>query len=262
MIAANSASRPVPTRKSVPASELCVFCARRLPRLSLGVKNHPQPCPGTSRPFASSDRVLPITPKSHQPSALSLSKMNSLSTHAESTLPQPLIPLDFNSFRTNVYKKHGGLPSPLRPNLSTCQYPVTPPAAHAGIPTTSLLSCVYFITCGYPGGGGILRHRTRPHRTVFLRILLTSIFNFQRLTVFHPSPLESALTQKQGGAPPPDSIRHSLRRNLLPRRPLLLHCLWLTDSLSRVGQAQSPMTRRCVLMHSGRRVWRVPRIST
>ena len=36
---------------------------------------------------------------------LPLNKSCSLPTHSESTLPQPLIPLDFISFISNVYRK-------------------------------------------------------------------------------------------------------------------------------------------------------------
>src|SRR5271156_5926582 len=95
----NPASHPAPVYKSVPTSELCVLCARRLPRLSRGVKNHPQPRSGPSRPLASSAPARATTPKSLLPPALSLCKIRHLLTHSESTLPQPLIPLDFNSFR-------------------------------------------------------------------------------------------------------------------------------------------------------------------
>jgi hypothetical protein len=92
--------------KSVPASELRVLCALR-------VKNHSQPHPSPSRSFASSAPARATTPKSPLPPSLSLCKIRPLPTHSESTVPQPLIPLDFNSFSRNVYKKPGeGSPCP------------------------------------------------------------------------------------------------------------------------------------------------------
>jgi hypothetical protein len=51
---------------------------------------------------------LQIPAKSSVPLGLRLDKNRSLLTRSKSTLPQPLIPLDFISFRTNVYKKPGG----------------------------------------------------------------------------------------------------------------------------------------------------------
>jgi hypothetical protein len=61
--------------------------------------------------------VLKIPAESSVPPGLPLSKNRSLRTHSESTLPQLLIPLHFNSFRCNVYKKPGeGAPHP-RPKV-------------------------------------------------------------------------------------------------------------------------------------------------
>lgn len=68
--------------------------------------------------------VLKISAKSSAPPGLPLNKKHSLPTHSESTLPQPLIPRNFISFRCNVYKKAGeGAPCP-RPkvlqHVTTC----------------------------------------------------------------------------------------------------------------------------------------------
>ena len=68
--------------------------------------------------------LLKIRPKPSAPPRLPLNKNSSLPTHSESTLPQPLIPRNFISFRCNVYKKAGeGAPCP-RPkvlqHVTTC----------------------------------------------------------------------------------------------------------------------------------------------
>lgn len=53
-------------------------------------------------------RAVPkISAKSLVPPGSPLNKLRSLSTRSESTLPQTLIPLDFISFSSNVYKKPG-----------------------------------------------------------------------------------------------------------------------------------------------------------
>jgi hypothetical protein len=52
--------------------------------------------------------VLQIPAKSSVPPRLPFYKNHLLPTRSQSTLPQPLISLHFNSFRTNVYKKPGG----------------------------------------------------------------------------------------------------------------------------------------------------------
>jgi hypothetical protein len=51
--------------------------------------------------------VLKISAKFSVPPGLPLNKKLSLPTRSESTLPQPLIPLDFISFNSNVYGKPG-----------------------------------------------------------------------------------------------------------------------------------------------------------
>jgi hypothetical protein len=51
--------------------------------------------------------VAGILAKISVPPGLPLNKSRSLPTHSESTLPQPLIPLHFISFRYNVYRKPG-----------------------------------------------------------------------------------------------------------------------------------------------------------
>ena len=52
--------------------------------------------------------VLQISAKSSVPPRLPFHKNHLLPTRSQSTLPQPLISLHFNSFRSNVYKKTGG----------------------------------------------------------------------------------------------------------------------------------------------------------
>jgi hypothetical protein len=76
-------------------------------------------------------RAVPKIPvKSSVLPRLPLHKNRSLRTRSESTLPQPLIPLHFKSFISNVYKKPGGgashsrfkvlqLVTPLLPSLRT-----------------------------------------------------------------------------------------------------------------------------------------------
>lgn len=51
--------------------------------------------------------VLQIPPKSSVPPGLPVYKIRPALTHSESTLPQLLIPLHFNSPRINTYKKPG-----------------------------------------------------------------------------------------------------------------------------------------------------------
>ena len=101
--------------------------------------------------------VPKIPGKSSVPPGLPLNKNRSLSTRSESTLPQTLIPLDFISFISNVYRKPGEGSSRLSPKV--CNSSLAPPHSceHARIPTTRFCSWSYFITCGHPGGGVPLR---------------------------------------------------------------------------------------------------------
>jgi hypothetical protein len=73
-------------------------------------------------------RAVPkIHPKSSVSPTLPFHKSRSPRTRSESTLPQLLIPLDFKSFRSNIYKKWGeGVPppSPKVLQLVTPQSPV------------------------------------------------------------------------------------------------------------------------------------------
>ena len=59
--------------------------------------------------------VLQIPAKSSAPPRLPFYKNRFLPTPSQSTLPQPLISLHFNSFRTNVYKKPGGSGAAAKP---------------------------------------------------------------------------------------------------------------------------------------------------
>jgi hypothetical protein len=54
--------------------------------------------------------VPKISAKSSVSPGLPFYKNRSLLSCSESTLPQVLIPLHFNSFRMNAYKKLGGVP--------------------------------------------------------------------------------------------------------------------------------------------------------
>lgn len=98
--------------------------------------------------------VPKIPGKSSVPPGLPLNKNRSLSTRSESTLPQTLIPLDFISFISNVYRKPGEGSSRLSPKV--CNSSLAPPHSceHARIPTTRFCSWSYFITCGHPRGWG------------------------------------------------------------------------------------------------------------
>ncbi len=63
------------------------------------------------------------------------------------------------SFISNAYKKHGGW------GTVDCQSRASHPARlplHAGTPAIPFPSCVYFITRGYPGGGGLKQFPTTP----------------------------------------------------------------------------------------------------
>ena len=102
--------------------------------------------------------AVPKTPaKSSVPLGSPLNKLRSLLTHSESTLPQPLIPLDLISFSGNVYRKPGeGSPHHWPKVL---QLVTSPPhsCAHARTSATPFRSYIYFITRGHPGGGVSLR---------------------------------------------------------------------------------------------------------
>jgi hypothetical protein len=65
-------------------------------------------------------RAVPKTPaKSSVPLGSPLNKLRPLPTHSESTLPQPLIPRNFISFISNVYRKPGEESPRLSPKV--CQ---------------------------------------------------------------------------------------------------------------------------------------------
>jgi len=101
-------------------------------------------------------RAVPKIPsKSSVAPGSPLNKPYSLSTRPESTLPQPLIPRDFISFSSNVYRKPGeGHPVPAQKVVNS-SLAVRRSCAHAGTPATTVPSMLYFISSGYPGGGGM-----------------------------------------------------------------------------------------------------------
>ena len=101
-------------------------------------------------------RAVPkIPPKSPFPHWLPLYKNHLSLTHAESTLPQVLIPLHFNSRRIRVYKKNGGGVPPLYPKvLELVTTAASSMRARTGTPQTqSPLRFTSRISV-YPGGGG------------------------------------------------------------------------------------------------------------
>jgi hypothetical protein len=72
-------------------------------------------------------RAVPKIPlKSSAPSRLPLHKSHIFPSHSESTLPQMLIPLHFNSRRFRVYKKTGEGVPPLHPKVLQLVTPATP----------------------------------------------------------------------------------------------------------------------------------------
>src|SRR5579863_870755 len=81
--------------------------------------------------------VLQIPPKSSVPPRLPLYKNRYSLTRSESTLLQVLIPLHFNSFISNTYKKQGG--GCLPQDLKDLQL-VTPPASSLS-PLAAALAC-------------------------------------------------------------------------------------------------------------------------
>jgi hypothetical protein len=123
--------------------------------------------------------VLKIPAKSSVPPRLPLRKNRSLRTRSESTLPQSLIPLDFKSFISNVYKKpREGVPrsgpkflqlvTPMllsfRARRGICFF--FPPSLLPYFVTSlhhtcssSISSWVYFITRVHPGRGYFTRSR-------------------------------------------------------------------------------------------------------
>jgi hypothetical protein len=98
--------------------------------------------------------VTEIPAKTSVPPGLPLNKNRSLLTPSESTLPQPLISLHFNSFRCNVYKNPGEGHAFRAPKFRKSSLPACLSWAHARISATPIYSYIYFITRGHPGVGG------------------------------------------------------------------------------------------------------------
>ena len=113
--------------------------------------------------------AVPKTPaKSSVPPGSPLNKPRSLSTRSESTLPQTLIPLDFISFISNVYRKPGRRDPVSAQKFVDSSLAASCSCAHALIPVTLIPSALYFITRGYPGGWGISGWDCQSSRLSFL----------------------------------------------------------------------------------------------
>jgi|HubBroStandDraft_5_1064220.scaffolds.fasta_scaffold245169_1 hypothetical protein len=98
--------------------------------------------------------AVPKTPaKSSVPLGSPLNKLRSLLTRSESTLPQTLVPLDFISFNSNVYRKSGEGHSVPAQKFVNSSLAVRRSCVHARTPTTPFRSYIYFITRGHPGVG-------------------------------------------------------------------------------------------------------------
>jgi hypothetical protein len=98
-------------------------------------------------------RAVPEIPaKISVPSGLPLNKSLSLLTPSESTLSQPLIPLRFISFRSNVYKKkRGGVSLPQPQSFATRHYPLAGPTHIRKHPQPQSLLCFNSQLSGFPG---------------------------------------------------------------------------------------------------------------
>src|SRR5271156_2000942 len=110
-------------------------------------------------------RAVPKAPaKPSVPPGLPLHKSRHFLTRSKSTLLQLMIPLRFNSRRTNAYRKPREgrfLPTEKFVNSSL---PSPRHAAHAGTTATRIVSWAYFTTSVHNGGGGT-GHPIRPSRT-------------------------------------------------------------------------------------------------
>src|ERR1700675_1926579 len=92
--------------------------------------------------------VLQTPPSSSVQPGLPLHNRRPRLTHAESTLPQVLIPLHFNSSRCNTYKKPGGGPPLPAPKFSNSLLPPIHQSGHTGTPTTPIPPppCAHFLS--------------------------------------------------------------------------------------------------------------------
>src|SRR5271155_2325127 len=80
-------------------------------------------------------RAVPKIPaKSSVPPELPFNKSRLFLTRSESTLPQVLIPLHFNSSRINTYKKRGGGCPSSSPKVLQLVTTPTPPSFHRRSP--------------------------------------------------------------------------------------------------------------------------------
>ena len=107
--------------------------------------------------------VLQTPARSSVPPMSPIHKPRLLPTPSKSTLPQRLIPLHFNSFISNTYKKPGrGSSFPLQ-SFTIRHSPLAPSAANkqrvcapTGIAATPFRSYLYFMTPVHPGWGAHL----------------------------------------------------------------------------------------------------------
>ena len=101
-------------------------------------------------------RAVPKIPaKSSVPPRLPFNNNHFLLTPSQSTLPQLLIPLHFNSFRSNVYKKPWGEGPRRQAQSLPASYPPHPAPAHARqLPQTQSPHALTSQFSGYPGGWG------------------------------------------------------------------------------------------------------------
>jgi hypothetical protein len=102
--------------------------------------------------------VLQIPAKSSVSHRLPLHNSRPRLTHSESTLPQLLIPLHFNSFRSNTYKKPGGGYPSQDHKVSHSLLRTPRRTAHTRTPATLMLSMAYFTVLCAPGGGPAVGH--------------------------------------------------------------------------------------------------------
>jgi hypothetical protein len=206
----------------LPLSNLRELCARRLPRPGRGVKNHPQPRHALSHSFTS-------------PAPASREGLGVLA-HTQD-LAQP-----FSAQALTSYFAHPpGWVYPIFRHNRTNPPTVIPSVARISAPSRAL--CAMNLLLSLPHGSPDTGHGSPAANPIRIRTSAKHARNpigmnsskTQHLKLFRMN----TYRKTRGGAPPPatiqrlweirspDTIRHSLRRNLFPSGALLLHCLWL-----------------------------------
>ncbi len=236
MIVASLAQHPFPNLSGIRARHLlCRGGARpSRPLLPIAPRHPYAPCalcachPGPISPCP----VLPTPPKSPAPRTLPLHKIRPLPAHSKSTLLQLLIPLDLNSFRRNGYKKPGESPLPPAPKFVNS-------------------SLANRCSCG--------PHTNARKFFPLMRLLHTSLYppgwvftRCRRLLGYPRAWIPGRQTQ----------FVTILSGTCLPAALFFYTACGSGIWLSRAKQSQRPKARRCAPQHSGRRMWRVPKIST